>query len=394
MTVLALTSWASVAYFGQPAALLTRLGAVAMTDRDAARRFFTASSAIVTGVTALLVATLVCTTPWLSWAGILNASTPATAQIAQGTALLAICVALLANPATIANFAILAHQRGDVVHATMIAASLVGLLAFAAGVWAGQPLPIIGALMLCGPLLGGIALWLVVARGRLARMPQLRALDGPTVKSMALIGLHFVVIDVATMAIVRTPDLVVAQIYGPDAVAIFSAVGRLPMLMLAVFQAILLPYWPALGEALHRGDDAWVRRVTARSLRMVLAIGAGSAVALAVLGGPFIRVWLGTDDDAITPLVRAACLQSLGMGLLAWLCVLFGALSMFRQLVALLAGSAAVYVPLAIASGHALGALGVALSQAGTLLLFTAPLGGWVLRSQMRRMNFVQPSRR
>lgn len=392
MTVLALTSWAPMAYFGQPAAMLTKLGAVARSDEAAAQRLFTASSAIVLGTTALLIAILLCATPWLSWAGILNASAPATASLAQGTALMAIGVALLANPATISNFALLAHQRGDIVHATMIAASFIGLLAFSVGVWAGQPLWIIGALMLCGPLLGGIALWLVVAFGRLARMPQWRTLDGSTVRSMAVIGLHFVAIDVATMAIVRTPDLIVAQLHGPAAVAIFSAVGRLPMLMLAVFQAILLPYWPALGEALYRSDNVWVRRVTAKSLRVVLAIGAVSAVVLAALGGPFIRVWLGTDDAAITPLVGAACLQALAMGMLAWFGVLFGALSMFRQLATLFAATATLFLPLAIAMGHALGPLGVALAQASTLLLFTTPIGSWLLRRRTTQVMDGRPS--
>ena len=389
MTVMALASWAPMAYFGQPAALLTRLGAVAGADRAASGRLFIAASVITLGVTALVLAALLGATPWLSWPGILNANTPATASLAQTTALLAIGVALLANPATIANFSLMAHQRGDVAYAAMIAACLAGLLLFGAGVWFAQPLPVLGALMLSGPLLGGLALWLIVASGRLIPLPHWRDFDRRALRTMALTGLHFVAIDVGALAIVRTPDVIVAQLHGPEAVAIFSAVGRLPLLMLAVFQAVLIPYWPILAEALHAGDAARLRRTAAGSLWLVLAIGAAGVVLLTTMGTPFVRAWLGTDDPAIAPLVRAACLQTVGMGVLAWFGVLLGALSMLRHQLALLAGTAMLFLPLAVGMGHTLGPLGVALAQAASLLLFTSVLGGWLLRHKIGEIHGV-----
>lgn len=389
MTVMALASWAPMAYFGQPAALLTRLGAIAQTDKAASGKLCIAASAITLGVTALLLAILLGATPWLSWPGILNANTAATEILAQRTALLAIGVALLANPATISNFVLIAHQRGDVAHAIMISASIFGFMLFAAGVWAGQPLPITGALMLCGPLLGGLTLWLATATKRLIQMPRWREFDARTLHSMALFGLHFVAIDLGALAIVRTPDFIVAQLYGPEAVAVFSAVGRLPMLMLAVFQAVLLPYWPLLSAALHSGDHLQLRRTMGKSLRLMLAIGAISILALGTLGTPFVRVWLGIDDEAITPLVRAACLQALGMGVLAWFGVLFGALSMLRHQLALLTATAMLFLPLAVAMSHALGPLGVAYAQAGSLLLFTTSMGLWLLRHATKKRQNV-----
>lgn len=381
MTVMAVASWAPMAYFGQPAALLTRLGAIAHTDTAAGGRLFVAASVITLGMTALLLAILLGATPWLSWPAILNANTAATEILAQRTALLAIGVALLANPATISNFALMAHQRGDVAHAAMIVASLVGLLLFVTGVWAGQPLPITGALMLCGPLLGGLALWLTVASQQLIPLPSWRNLDRVTLKAMALTGLHFVAIDVSVLAIVRTPDVIVAQLHGPEAVAIFSAVGRLPMLMLAVFQAVLLPYWPILAEALHAGNNARLRRTAVRSLWLMLAIGTAGAAVLATLGASFVRVWLGIDNPAIVPLARAASLQSLGMGVLAWFSVVLGAMSMFRAQLALFATTAIVYLTFAPALGNTLGPMGVSLGQAATILCVVTPVSLWLLFS-------------
>lgn len=385
MTILALTSWAPMMYFGQPAALLTKMGSVALTSKPLAESIFTASLAIVLGVASVSLAALLLAGPWLSWVQILNAQTPASADLAKATACAALAVAFLANPATMANFAVMAHQRGHVVHLTMIAASCVGLLAFTAGVLGGHSLKLTGALMICGPLLGGLALWLMIGRRELACRPRWRALDIPTLRMMWSVGLHFVAIDLVTLAIVRTPDLIVAQLHGAEAVGIFSSVGRLPMLMLAVFQTTLLPYWPVLGAAMQRGDMQAVRSVIFKSLRMQFLVCALGTLTMALLGARFVRAWLGTDDASIPSLVAAACLQSPGLALLAWVSVMFSAMSMFRQQVALLAATAVIYLALSVQMGQALGPPGVAAAQAITLLCFMTPVGCWLLHRNVQR---------
>jgi O-antigen/teichoic acid export membrane protein len=59
-----------------------------------------------------------------------------------------------------------------------------------------------------------------------------------------------------------------------------------------------LPLWPANGEALARGDVAWVRTVTRR---MTLASGCAvllPAVVLVLAGDLVLDVWVGASVDA------------------------------------------------------------------------------------------------
>ena len=384
LTALALATWLPMVNMGQPAALLTKLGSVALTDRPLAQRLFSASTAIVVSALALMSFALFVATPLISWATLLNATTRETINASTSMAMLALGLTALATPATLAGFAIQAHQRGDIVHLTMTAGSLIGFLVFVLAISWSLPIQIACAAMIAGPVLGGLALWLMSAGGHFVSLPRWSSIDAVGVRSMLRTGVYFMAIDTASLALVRTPDLIVAHLYGSVAVGLFSSIGRLPLLMLAMFQALLLPYWPALGAAAHRGDHAWVRQVIARSLRNLLAMCLIGIPIMAWLGPPFVRLWLGTDDAAIRPLIAAACVQSLGMAMLAWLSVMFGALSMFRQQVILLALAATLYFPTAIALAHHLGPIGVSLGQAGILLLFVTPIGCLIL---YRRLN-------
>jgi len=383
MTILALTSWAPLSYCGQPAALLTHLGAVARSDARAAQRIFTSSVVIVIGITTVSLLLLLAVTAALSWASILNAATPLSVLAAPSTAVAGLAVALLANPATISNFALLSHQRGQLVHLVMIGASLVSLCAFIFAVLNGYPIQISGPLMICGPLIGGLVLWVVIRFSALTSMPRLPAFDRITSTKMLSVGAQFVAIEVATLCLVRTPDLIVSTIYGATSVGLFSSVGRLPMLMLAVFQTVLLPYWPMLGEAMYRGDLQAVRNLVLTSLRTIAVVCSVGVAGLLALGPPFVRAWVYTDDQLIEPLVWAASMQTVGLAVLAWITAIFSALSMYRRLVGLIGLTAACYFPVALAFSDYFGPVGVAAAQAAGLLLFTAPAGAWLLHRHL-----------
>ena len=67
------------------------------------------------------------------------------------------------------------------------------------------------------------------------------------------------------MALAMNADyLVIAHVLGPESVTTFSVPARLFAQLGLLVSLVNLPLWPANGEALARGDVAWVRRITAR----------------------------------------------------------------------------------------------------------------------------------
>ena len=87
--------------------------------------------------------------------------------------------------------------------------------------------------------------------------------------------------------------LIIAQMLGAEAVATYAVPERMFAIVGMVLAFVMTPLWPAYGDAVARGDIAWVRR----TLRLSLVVGMGGAAAMSlvlVLAGPaLLRLWVG-----------------------------------------------------------------------------------------------------
>ena len=386
LTVFALTTWVPVLALGQYAVLLTRLGAVARRDPAAATQAYSASFAVASAVAGTVLLAVLATAPWAPWHAWLNASAPALAAMAGPVAVAALATSLLAVPVTLMGYAVFAHQRGDLVHVAMIGGSIASTLALLLAASAGEPLWVLGVAAVAGPLLGGC--WIAWRHAGGPHLPRLSlaALRWTHAQHALKLGVSLAAADLLLFAVVRTPELVVARLHGLDAVASFGAVGRLPVLLLAVFQALMLPYWPALAEAVKLGDLAWVRRSAWKGLATTLGIWLVVTVVLLGFGQPLFKVWLGNTVVIPQPYIVAACGQSLGIGLLAWLMVLLNAQSRTGTLLVTLGVVAVVYVGCGVWLGLQHGPVGVAIGQVIGLCGVVIPTAAWQLRSLMRAL--------
>jgi O-antigen/teichoic acid export membrane protein len=198
-------------------------------------------------------------------------------------------------------------------------------------------------------------------------------------------GLDFFIIDATLLSLLRAPELIVARLHGVEAVAPFAAVARVSAVIVAVLQVIFMPLWPAIGDAAARGDLAWIKRAARRSLAGLLALWAAGSLVMLLLGPLFIERWTGLRELVDRNLIAAAVAQMLGQGLVAWLAVFLGGLSLQRPQVIATGVAALVFFPLAIACGRLWGPLGVAVAQAAALLLVAVPIGARVVARTFRQ---------
>ncbi len=105
-------------------------------------------------------------------------------------------------------------------------------------------------------------------------------------------GILFLVLQIVGTISYSSDTLIVAQTMGAASVAVYAIPDKLFALVSQVNIMMLLPLWPAYGEALTRGDTLWVRKTLRRSLFTALVFSSLSVSILVIFGPKVIGLWI------------------------------------------------------------------------------------------------------
>jgi O-antigen/teichoic acid export membrane protein len=109
----------------------------------------------------------------------------------------------------------------------------------------------------------------------------------------------FFLIDIAAVLAFQFDKFVLLHYGGPGQVARFEVATR-PFLLASMSLGLLLtPLWPAIGEAVHRGDPRWAKKVVLKVAYSSAALMAVLALVMVAAGGLIVRLWTGRTD--VTP---------------------------------------------------------------------------------------------
>jgi O-antigen/teichoic acid export membrane protein len=109
---------------------------------------------------------------------------------------------------------------------------------------------------------------------------------------------------------------------GADQVTQYAVPQKLFMFGPTILSFVLVPLWPAYGEALIRGDVAWVKQTLRRSIGIGLLINVSVALILVLWGPQILTVWAG-------PEIKPQLSLLVGLGLWCVLNSFGGPLAMF-----------------------------------------------------------------
>ena len=140
-------------------------------------------------------------------------------------------------------------------------------------------------------------------------------------KIFKLGGLFFVLQLAAALAF-ASDNLVAAHVIGAASVAEYSVTMQLFSLPTLILGTLFLPLWPAYGEAVTRGDFAWVERTLKRSLLLAVVVAGIPSVVLILAGRPIVQWWAGSS-------LAPSFLLLLGLGIWAVLQATGNAVAMF-----------------------------------------------------------------
>ncbi|HOR73001.1 MAG TPA: lipopolysaccharide biosynthesis protein [Verrucomicrobiota bacterium] len=386
MTVTSFVGMFVFADLGLGNGLVTALSrALGRGENETARRLVSTTVLLLGGLALVFGLLTAAVWPFLSWPTLLNARSETAAGAASGVVAVYAFSYLLYLPLGTLIRTQMAAQEGFQANLWQCAGSVLGVAVVFAGVRMQLSPAMFILVVSLAPQGVTIANWFCFFRfSRPDLKPRLSDFSHEHARMLLRTGLGFFLISIMTSISLHADNVIVAHICGLDAVTSYAVPARAMAIVGAVVNMICSPMWAANGEALARGDVAWVRRNTRRLVALSFGLTALVAALLVAVGPWAFRLWLGEQFQVTRSLLASLA----GFGVCAavtspFFMVLNGGGVVFFQAKLFMA-----YTPLAlvaeIALAGLLGPMGVALGKCCVYALIVLPAVIWMTRRVLR----------
>lgn len=310
MTLSAFSALLSFTDFGIGNSVLTAVARSAGGgDPAELRRQISSAYGAMCGIATAMLALLALAYPFVPWDRLFNVTSARAAAEAGPAAAMFFVILALTTPLGLVTRIQMGLQEGFRANLWQGAASVAALGALVVATRLEASLPWLVLALAGTPLLVSLVNMIhFFGRVRPGLRPQVRHFSTHAIRRLSVDGGMFLILQVCAALMFQINALIIAQVLGAKAVAVYAVPDRMFSVISMVLAFVLAPLWPAYGEAVARGDIAWVRS----TLRRSLVYGAGGAVAMSILlilaGQQLLHWWVG---DA----VAVPFLLILGMGI-------------------------------------------------------------------------------
>lgn len=294
MTISSLVTLFSFADLGLGYGLMNAIAEADGRGDQALARRHVASALVLLGAVALTVLVLFALTyPWLAGAPLFNVtSTEARQEVGPALAALVVCFALNL-PLGVVQRVQMGFQAAYVSNLWQSVGSVLGLVGVVVAIRLEAGLPWLVLAMMGLPLVVTAANGLTWFRARRAWL-QPRGWEDVSAESFRHIlrlGLLFLALQVAGALAFASDNLVISRVLGAAAVPEYAVTLNLFQAVSLVLGMLLMPLWPAYGEALARRDFPWIRQTVRRSLIVSVALAVVGVFPLVLFGKQLVVFW-------------------------------------------------------------------------------------------------------
>lgn len=122
--------------------------------------------------------------------------------------------------------------------------------------------------------------------------PRLKYVKREYFKEIFGLGLNFFVIQISVIAMFSTDNIIITQLFNPEAVVPYNIAYKYLALGFMVFDMILIPYWSSITVAYEKKETVWIKEALNNLTK--ISFGAIGLLVIMVLISPYIyRIWLG-----------------------------------------------------------------------------------------------------
>jgi O-antigen/teichoic acid export membrane protein len=299
MTMSSLVAMFAFADLGMGNGVLNAVAsAYGQDDRGAIRGYVSSGFFGLSVIAALIIVVFAFLYPFVSWFRLFNVDAhEARVEAGPALAVLVACFAV-AIPTGIVQRVQMGLQRGFIASLWQCASSLIGLFGLLLAIYFKAGLPWLVFAFAGAPLIAALGNSLLFFRWLEPDIaPSIQAVSADAVSRIAQTGLLFFVLQIAAAATLTSDNIVIAQTLGAERVTEYAIPERMFGLIPTILAMVLMPLWPAYGEAIARGDHPWVHRILRRSVLTSIGLAAAGSVVLVLAGPRLIALWVGRSVD-------------------------------------------------------------------------------------------------
>lgn len=261
-------------------------------DKLAASRYASSAFFLLAGIGAGALVLFTAAYPFVPWPALFNVPPGTQAAAESGPAVAALMVCFAANmPLGVVQRIQAAYQEGFISGLWSAAGSILSLIALLIVIHFKGSLYWLMLASAGGPVIAAVFNGMENVWRKPWVAPRLRHVTRSAVRRIFSSGLLFLVVQLATIAAYQTDTMVITQVRGPAEVTQFGVPSRLFWLIPMVLFMFNGPLWPVYGEAIARGDVAWVKRTLRKATIVSMAIAIPPTLILVAYGQPIIGIW-------------------------------------------------------------------------------------------------------
>ena len=294
LTLASILSWLINLDFGIGNGLRNKLAeALALNDLKLARNYVSTAYAVFS--VGILAAFIIYFTVHglLNWADILQAPTEYTALL-NTLVLYVIVLFLVQFLLKLITSIINADQRPALNGGlSLITNSLTLLAVYLLSLYVKSSLTIFALVSSGIPVLVFLIASLFLFGGHFKNIsPSFKYINLKYSSSLVKLGMQFFVIQISSLIVFTTGNIIITQLYGPQSVVTYNVAFKYFYMVPLVFNVALAPFWSAFTEAYVKQEFDWIKN-SIRKLVYIWGILSVIAIVMIIASDFVYKIWVG-----------------------------------------------------------------------------------------------------
>ena len=123
--------------------------------------------------------------------------------------------------------------------------------------------------------------------------PSIRFIDFKYSSSLVKLGMQFFIIQISSLIVFTTDNVIIAQLFGPGQVVIYNVAYKYFYMIPLVFNVMLAPFWSAFTEAYVKQEYDWIKN-SVKKLMIGWVILSFIAIVMILISNIVYNIWVGS----------------------------------------------------------------------------------------------------